>query len=83
MQLYDLMIGALREHWAAHDKAYPQHFSLTRLAHDELLATRKLVTDTMNFRLPEGWQASFMGVKVVVGDSNHLVSKDGAVVQLG
>ncbi|MFG5775923.1 hypothetical protein ACFIQF_02520 [Comamonas sp. J-3] len=83
MQLYDLMITALRDHWKAHDNVQPQHFQLTQMALDEFNATRKLVTDTMNFRLPAGWEAEFMGVRLLVGDNNALVAQDGTIVALG
>lgn len=83
MNLYDTMIAAIREHWKAHDNHMPQHFQLTEIAHRALNETRALVNQTMNFRQAPGWENEFQGVKIVRGDSNQMVSKDGAVVQLG
>ena len=82
--LYDSMTSALREHWKAHDNAYPQRFELTASALDALVAHRTLVNKTMNFSLNSEFGKEFLGVPVVVSDAgNVMVAVDGTRVPLG
>ena len=81
--LYDSMTSALREHWKAHDNAYPQRFELTASALDALVAHRTLVNKTMNFSLSSEFDKEFLGVPVVVSDAgNVMVAVDGTRVPL-
>lgn len=76
--IYDAMVAALREHWKAHDNAYPQRFELSQDAFSTLNETRKTVITTMNYTLRPGWENGFQGVPVAVGDGgNCMVDKDG------
>jgi len=81
--IYDAMVAALRDHWNAHDKAYPQRFELSQDAFTALNETRKTVITTMNFAFRPGWETDFLGVPVAVADGgNCLVDKDGNQVPL-
>ncbi|QMV73749.1 hypothetical protein HS961_13435 [Comamonas piscis] len=84
MTLYDPMIGALREHWKANANAYPQCFELTKVALDDLNADRALLKKSIGLKpLAGGDFMMFHGAKIVIGDSNAMVSKDGTRVPLG
>ena len=81
--IYDSMVSALREHWKANDNAYPQRFELTPVTLDSLAATRKLVTDTMNFKKGDGWEQEFLGVPLVLSpEGDAMIDKDGTRVPL-
>ena len=81
--LYESMTGALREHWKANDNAYPQRFELTQVTLEALVAARKLVNDTMNFKKYAGWEQEFLGVPVVLStEGDAMIDKDGARVPL-
>ncbi|UBB18320.1 hypothetical protein [Comamonas odontotermitis] len=83
MTLYDSMLGALREHWKANGNAYPQCFELTKIALDDLNAGRTLIRKSVGLKPLEGNDFNeFHGVKLVVGESNALVAKDGTRVPL-
>lgn len=83
MTLYDSMLGALHEHWKANNNAYPQCFELTKIALDDLNAGRTLVRKTVGLKPLEGNEFhEFHGVKLVVGESNALVAKDGTRAQI-
>ena len=76
--IYDAMVAALRDHWKAHNTAYPQRFELTQDAFNALNETRKTVITTMNYTLRPGWENDFQGVAVAVADvGNFMVDKDG------
>ena len=84
--IYDSMIGALREHWNANKNAYPQRFELTQSTFDGLLADRRLVNETMNYplNLKNGYEKEFLGVPVAVSpEGNAMVALDGTRVPLG
>lgn len=82
-KIYDSMTSALREHWKAHDNAYPQRFELMQSTLDTLVAHRKLINDTMNFKLNKGFSEVFMGVPIQVSvEGNALVAVDGTRVPL-
>lgn len=83
MNLYDSMIGALREHWKANDNAYPQCFELTQASFDGLIALRRIVIEGLGSKELPGGKDKFLGVKIVIGSSNALIAKDGARVELG
>lgn len=81
--IYDAMVSALREHWKAHDNAYPQRFELSQAEFTTLNETRKTVISTMNYGFRPGWEHDFLGVPVAVVDAgNCLVDKDGNRVPL-
>lgn len=83
--IYDSMIGALREHWKANKNAYPQRFELTQSTFDGLLADRRLVNETMNYplNLKNGYEKEFLGVPVVASpEGNALIALDGTRVVL-
>jgi hypothetical protein len=82
--IYDSMVSALREHWKANDNAYPQRFELTQVTLDALVAARKLVNETMNFKKYPGWEQEFLGVPVVLStEGDAMIDKDGTRVPLG
>lgn len=81
--IYDAMVAALRDHWKAHDNAYPQRFELAQGAFNALNETRKTVITTMNFTFRPGWENDFLGVPVAVsGAGSCMVDKDGNRVPL-
>lgn len=81
--IYNTMIEALREHWKAHEGAYPQAFELSEELHRLLNETRKTVVTTMNYKFRPGWEGDFLGVKVVVtGGPSCMVDKAGSRVPL-
>lgn len=75
--LYDTLIGILRDHWKTHNKAYPQRIELS--AHDMqvLLDERQLVNDSMNFKLNPGWETHFHGTPVHAADVTCVVDVNG------
>ncbi|MGF6211819.1 hypothetical protein ABIE32_001685 [Comamonas sp. 4034] len=76
------MVSAIRAHWAQHDNAYPQCIELDPVSMKEFVETREVVRKGLAGReLPEG-QQELLGVKLVVGESNALVAKDGTRVPL-
>ena len=82
--IYDSMVSALREHWKANDNAYPQRFELTQVTLEALVAARKLVNDTMNFKKYPDWEQEFLGVPVVLStEGDAMIDKDGTRVPLG
>ena len=82
--LYESMTGALREHWKAHNNAYPQRFELTASAHAALVENRELVVKSMNYSNRSALGEDFLGVPIVVSDAgNVMVAVDGSVVPLG
>lgn len=83
MTLYDSMLAALHEHWKANNNAYPQCYELTKIALDDLNAGRSLVRKSIGLKTLEGNDFhEFHGVKLVVGEINALVAKDGTRVPL-
>ena len=83
--IYDSMIGALREHWKVNKNAYPQRFELTQSTFDGLLADRRLVNETMYYplNLKNGYEKEFLGVPVAVSsEGNALIALDGSRVPL-
>ena len=81
--MYDTMVAALREHWKAHDNAYPQRFELTQSTWDALVEQRTLVNKTMNFNQRTALGEDFLGVPMVVSnEGNALVAVDGTRVPL-
>lgn len=82
--IYDSMVGVLREHWKANDNAYPQRFELSQVTLDALVAARKIVNETMKFSRASGWEREFLGVPVVLStEGGAMIAKDGARVPLG
>lgn len=75
--LYDTLIAILRDHWKTHNNAYPQRIELS--AHDMqvLRDERVLVNDTMNFKLPSGWEAHFHGTPVQAADVSSVIDVNG------
>lgn len=80
--LYDSMTQALRTHWKANDNAYPQKFVLTEPALKTLNDLRTLVNTTMANKFRQGWETDFLGVKIEIGNTNHMVGADGSTVPL-
>ena len=81
--IYDSLVSALREHWKANDNAYPQRFELTQVTLEALVAARKLVNDTMNFKKYPGWEKEFLGVPLVMStEGDAMIAKDGTRVPL-
>lgn len=76
------MVSAIRAHWAQHDNAYPQCIELDPVSMKEFVETREVVRKGLAAKaLPEG-QQELLGVKLVVGESNALIGKDGTRVQI-
>ncbi|WP_284338067.1 hypothetical protein [Comamonas sp. NoAH] len=75
--LYEALIGLLREHWKSHNNAYPQRIELSANDFQALMAERKLVNDTMNFKLTPGWEQSFHGAVVQQADVSCMVDVNG------
>ena len=75
--LYDAITQMMREYWKVHDKAYPQAIELTPEDLKTLLQERKLVNESMNFKLIEGWDKELLGVPLREGQINCLVTGDG------
>lgn len=84
MNLYDSMISALREHWKANENSYPQCFELTEIALDDFRSYRAMLKKSIGLRPLAGKDFNeFLGVKLVVGESNAMIAKDGLRVPLG
>lgn len=84
MHIYDSMTAALRDHWKAHDNAYPQRFELTQATLDALVAHRALINSTMNFTKRTALGTDFLGVPMEVSaDGDVMVASDGTRVPLG
>lgn len=75
--LYDALTTILREHWKHHDKAYPQRIELSPSDVQTLYADRKLVNDSMNFKLQPGWEDTFHGVPVQQAELSAVVDVNG------
>lgn len=75
--LYDTLIALLKDHWKAHNNAYPQRIELS--AHDMqvLMDDRLLVNENMNFKLTPGWEAEFHGTPVQVADTSSVIDVNG------
>lgn len=67
----------LRDHWSLHQNAYPQRIELSPGDMQTLNTLRQLVNDSMNFRLKEGWEHSFHGVAVQLGETSCMVDVNG------
>ena len=84
--IYDAMVGALREHWNANSNAYPQRFELMPSSFESLVAERRLVNQSMNFPLilqKANWEGEFLGVAVqAASEGNVMVAADGTRVPL-
>ena len=78
--LYDTLIAILREHWKAHNNAYPQRIELSASDMQVLNDERTLVNETMNFKLTDGWEASFHGRAVELGDVSCVIDLPGACI---
>ena len=83
--IYDAMVAALREHWAAHAGASPRRIELTQKAFNALTDARKAVMSVGSYCPPSGWEAVFHGipVSVVEGADCHVVDKNGQRTSLG
>lgn len=81
--IYDSMTSALREHWKAHENAYPERFELTQSTLNELVAKRELVNTSMNFKMSTAAAKEFLGVPIQVSaEGNVMVAADGTRVPL-
>lgn len=81
MDIYESMISALREHWKAHNNAYPQRFELMQSTCDEVAKQRALVVETMNYKTK--LLDDFLGVPIVVSaEGNAMVDADGSRLPL-
>lgn len=78
--LYDTLIAILREHWKTHNYAYPQRIELSASDLQVLSDERTLVNETMNFKLTDGWEASFHGTPVQLGDVSCVIDLHGAFI---
>lgn len=78
--LYDTLIAILREHWKTHDNAYPQRIELSQTDLQALLAERKLVNESMNFKLSVNWEQSFHGVPVQAANVSAVVDINGQYI---
>ena len=78
--LYDTLIAILREHWKTHNNAYPQRIELSASDMQVLSDERALVNETMNFKLTDGWEASFHGTPVQLGDVSCVIDLHGAFI---
>lgn len=75
--LYDALIAIVREHWKNHSNAYPQRIELSAADMKTLMDERKLVNESMNFKLTTGWEQSFHGTPVQVADVSCVVDVNG------
>lgn len=78
--LYDTLIAILREHWKTHNYAYPQRIELSASDMQVLSDERALVNETMNFKLTDGWEASFHGTPVQLGDASCVIDLHGVCI---
>jgi hypothetical protein len=76
------MLQALQAHWKANANAYPQKFVLTATAFAALNTSRKLVNESIATKQSQGWEKTFMGVKLEVGATNVMVGADGTETML-
>jgi hypothetical protein len=74
---YTPMLQALQAHWKTNANAYPQKFVLTATALEALNTSRKLVNESIATKQSQGWEKTFMGVKLEVGPTNVMVGEDG------
>lgn len=72
--IYDQLLTALKAHWAAHNKAYPQKFLLSSTDIGTLRDARESINLAVTGK-PLGDHTTFMGVKLEVSDA-----KPGVVV---
>lgn len=83
VNIYDLMLQALRGHWGAHGNAYPQRFELQAASLESLNALRLTVIQTMNYKELPGWRETFMGVAIAPSaDVDCMVNAAGERVPL-
>ncbi|MDO4593074.1 MAG: hypothetical protein Q4B46_09800 [Comamonadaceae bacterium] len=75
--LYDALITLLREHWKNHNNAYPQCIELSPEDLQALNAERKLVNESMNFKLTPEWEKFFHGTPLRVADVSCVVDAEG------
>lgn len=78
--LYDTLVAILREHWKTYNNAYPQRIELSASDMQVLSDERTLVNETMNFKPTGGWQASFHGTPVQLGDVSCVIDLHGACI---
>lgn len=76
--LYDALIAILRDHWKTHNNAYPQRIELSARDMQVLLDERRLVNDSMNFKLTPGWETHFQGTPVQAAEVSCVVDIHGA-----
>ncbi len=83
MTLYDTMVSAIRAHWSQHDNAYPQCIELDAASLKDFIETRKVVRKGLGSPPSTEAVPTLLGVKLVPGDTNALIAKDGTRVPLG
>lgn len=81
-KLYDALIAILRDHWKTHNNAYPQRIELSASDMQSLYAERQLVNESMNFKPAPGWEESFHGAPVQLGDVSCVVDIHGERIPL-
>lgn len=81
MCLYINIVSAIRTHWAENENAYPQAIELDQVSMTDFIEDRKVVRRSMAFSITDPGP-KIMGVKLVVGDGNVLIAKDGTRVPL-
>ena len=83
MTLFDSMTNAIRAHWSQHDNAYPQCIELDGVSLKDFIETRNIVRKGLGSPPSTEAVPTLLGVKLVLGDSNALIAKDGTRVPLG
>lgn len=82
MSLFNTMVNAIRAHWSEHNNSYPQCIELDAASLKDFIETRKVVRKGLGSPPSTEAVPTLLGVKLVLGDSNALVAKDGARVPL-
>ncbi|WPB54969.1 hypothetical protein [Xylophilus sp. GOD-11R] len=81
--IYETLVGALREHWKSHENRYPQRFLLSTEQHRQLVEQRK----TGRVALGDAGEPEpdrFFGTPLLVDDASGstMVTADGQTVSL-
>lgn len=75
------IVSAVRKHWEDNANAYPQAIALDQVSMKELIDGRKVVRQGLGSSVIDPGP-TMLGIKLVVGESNVLVAKDGTRVPL-
>lgn len=82
MSLFNTLVNAIRAHWSEHNNAYPQCIELDAASLKDFIETRNIVRKGLGSPPSTEALPTLLGVKLVLGDSNALISKDGTRVPL-